>query len=353
MALFRLLERLDRREFQPLVACYYNGDGRIAQKICSLGITVVDLGMSSKWRIEALIRLYRLFVDERPTILHSWMFHANLPGRLLGRLAKIPIIISSEHTLGQEGHLRIWLNRLTAPLADRVICVSHSIASYAHETIHVNPNKLTVIPNGVDETSFQNLPPKTQARLAFHLPANCTVIGAIGRPRPVKGYSYLLQGFASLAERHPKTHLLFVGEGPGRRDLIQQANSQNLSGRVTFLDDQEDIPSLLAALDIVSIPSLSEGMPVVALEAMAAGLPVVATHVGGTPEVVEDGATGLLVPPARPEALAEALEQLLVNPALREKMGRAGQARVSSKFSITRNVGLTQDLYRALLSGVG
>ena len=352
MALLRLLERLERSEFQPLVACYYNGNGRIADKISSLGITVVDLGMSSKWRIDALIRLYRLLIAEHPTILHTRMFHANIPGRLLGRLAKTPIIISSEHTMGQEGRIRIWLNRVTAHLADRVICVSQSIANYAHEIIHIEPEKLIIIPNGVDGTSFQKLPSKQQARLAFQLPADSTLIGAIGRPRPVKGYSYLLQALAGLAENYPQTHLLFVGEGPDRAKLIQQADTLNVSDRVIFLDDQEDIPFLLAALDIVAIPSLFEGMPVVALEAMAAGLPIVGTQAGGTPEVVEDGVTGLLVPPAQPDALASALEQLLVNPALREKMGRSGQARVAARYSITRNVGLTQDLYRDLLSGI-
>jgi glycosyltransferase involved in cell wall biosynthesis len=352
MALLRLLERLERSEFQPLVACYYNGDGRIAQKIRSLGINVVDLGMSSKWRIDALFRLYRLLIDEHPTILHTWMFHANIPGRLLGSLAQIPIIISSEHTMGQEGRIRIWLNRFTALLADRVICVSQSIAKYAQEIIHIAPEKLIVIPNGVDETSFHNLPPKPRARIAYHLPASCTLIGAIGRPRPVKGYSYLLQAFASLAETHPQTHLLFVGEGPDRSKLIRQANTLNVSDRVIFLDDQEEIPSLLAGIDIVAIPSLYEGMPVVALEAMAAGLPIVATQTGGTPEVVVDGVTGFLVLPARPDLLAAAIGLLLDNPKLREKMGHAGRARVTAHYTISHNVSLTQALYRDLISGV-
>jgi glycosyltransferase involved in cell wall biosynthesis len=161
-----------------------------------------------------------------------------------------------------------------------------------------------------------------------------------------------MQAFSRLAGAHPQAHLVFAGEGPDRPSLVQQAQALGLGGRVAFLDDLEDISILYAALDILAMPSLQEGMGLVALEAMAACLPVVASSVGGIPEVVKEGVTGLLVPPAAPAELAAALIRLLEDPILRENMGQAGRRRVVAHFSIARNVELTQNLYRELLSGL-
>ena len=128
MALLRLLERLDRQRFDIQVACLYNGDGVVAEQIKKMGIPVTDLGMSSKLRLDALGRFYGLLRCFRPAILHTWMFHANIPGRILGRAAGVPVIISSERTMGQEGALRRLSNRWTAGLADRIVCVSQNVA---------------------------------------------------------------------------------------------------------------------------------------------------------------------------------------------------------------------------------
>jgi glycosyltransferase involved in cell wall biosynthesis len=348
--LARLMVHLDRDRFTSIVACFYGGDGPVAEEIRTLNIPVIDLGMTAKWRWDALWRLYRLLRRERPTVLHTWMFHANIPGRVLGRLTGVPVIISSERTMGQEGPLRRWLNCLTVSLADQVVCVSQRVADFAAQTIGLPREKLVVVPNGIALADFASLPSQAQVRAAFHLPAEATIIGAIGRPRLVKGYHVLLDAFAQLAPAYPAARLLFVGNGPDRQALITQAIQLNLNARVIFFNDQSDIPCFLPALDLLALSSFYEGMPNVALEAMAAGLPVVATAVGGTPEVVVDGVTGLLVPPRDHVALAEAIACLLQAPDLRRRMGQAGRERVKKRFTVERMVSRTEALYRELIA---
>ena len=349
-ALFRLIQNFGDASFEHSVACFFNADGAIAGQIRALGTPVFDLRMDHKYQVDAFGRLLQLLRREKPDILHSWMFHANLPGRILGRLAKIPIIISSERTMGQENSVRHWLNKRSISLVDQVICVSRSVADHAIHEVGLPSDKVVVIPNGIDPAQYQNLPAKEQARKSFGLPIESVIIAAIGRPRPVKGYPFLLKAFARISNSYPQTHLLFVGNGPDRPRLVNQAESLGMRSRVTFLDDIANIPDLLASIDVLVIPSLFEGMPNVALEAMAAELPVVATAVGGTPEVVIDGKTGFLVPPRDTLALSIAIEKLIENPPLRDKMGLAGRRRVESEFSIKKTVHKTKELYVDLLT---
>ncbi len=350
MALYRLLRHADRQKFAHQVVCLYNGDKVGAQQIRQLGTPVSDLGMTAQWRLDALWRLYRLLRRERPFLLHTWMFHANIPGRVLGRLAGVPVIISAERTMGQEGRLRRALNRLTGRLPDSIICVSQQVANFAAQEIGLPPAKLSVIRNGIDLTQFDNLPDSQTARAEFDLPAQGKLIAAIGRPRPVKGYTFLLQAFAQIAPAYPDLYLIFVGDGPEKRPLQAAAAQLPDANRVLFLSDQPDIPRLLAGLDILVLPSLWEGLPNVVLEAMAAGLPVVATAVGGTPELVIHNQTGLLVPPQSPEALAQAISQLLDHPKLAAQMGQNGRQRAAAQFTIERMVQQTEALYNRLLT---
>jgi sugar transferase (PEP-CTERM/EpsH1 system associated) len=349
-ALLRLLAGLDRDRFLPTVVCLYNGDATIAQQIHALGIPVTDLGMAAKWRWDAFWRLYRLLRRDRPTILHTWMFHANIPGRVLGRLAGVPIVISSERTIGQERRWRYWLNRATAPLADRVICVAGGVADFAAQTIGISPDKLVVIHNGIPLGGFQP-GDRIAARASLGISPSACVVGTVGRLHPVKGTSYLLQAFADLAPGHAEAILLLVGDGPQRAQLEGLARCLENPERVQFLGNRSDVPRLLQAMDVFVLASVWEGMPNVALEAMAVGLPVVATGVGGTPEAVVDGETGLLVPPRDPGGLARAITRLLRDPELRRKMGQAGRRWVEQHFSVERMVRQTERLYEELLSG--
>lgn len=341
-ALLRLLERMDTQQFTLTVVCLYNGDKIVAQQIRALGIEVVDLGMTQKWRIDTLGRLYQLLRQKRPDILHTWMFHANVPGRVLGRLAGVSIIISSEQTMGQEGRIRRLLNRLTAPLTDRVICVAQKVADFVQAQVGIPSDKLVVIPNGVDVQIFV---PSAMTKPADWQPR---IIGNVGRLEPVKGTRFLLEAFAQVADQFPDRRVWLVGDGTERQNLEMQTKQLGVTDQIQFLGTRKDVSELLPQMDIFVLPSHWEGMPIAVLEAMAAGLPVVATAVGGTTEVVVPGETGLLVPPADPTALAQAMVTLLTDPALCHRFGLAGRKRVEQQFSIEQTVAKTVALYEKL-----
>jgi glycosyltransferase involved in cell wall biosynthesis len=349
VALRRLLTNCDRQRFEMQVACLYNGDGAAGQQIRQASIPVHDLKMKAKTDIKAFSRLFHLLRREEPHILHTWMFHANFSGRISGRIARVPIIVSAERTMGQESWMRRGLNKATAYLADRVVCVSQATTIYAAQTIGIPESKLTVIPNGVDLADFDHLPDVDLARAAWNLPAQGVIIGAVGRLHAVKGFAYLLEAFARLAPDFPQATLLLVGDGPDRSILEQQAARYHLSQRVTFMGEQTDVPSLLAAMDVLALPSLHEGMPNVVLEAMTAGLPVVASRIGGVPEVVIHGETGWLVAAADPGALCNAIINLLNDPSRAQAMGKAGRQRVERLFNLLDTISITESLYEQLM----
>jgi len=321
----------------------------VAQQIRALGIPVTDLGMTAKWRLDALWRLYRLLRRRHPTILHTWMFHANIPGRVLGRLAGVPIIISGERTMGQESRWRYWLNRITDPLTDRVVCVSQLVADFVVAEVGIPRHKTIVIPNGIDARAFERLPAQREARAGLGLPLDSTLVGTVARLDPVKRLDVLLQALASLND----VYTIIVGDGPERTRLEALSKQSEIGGRVHFAGQQEDVRPWLAAMDVFALSSDWEGMSNALLEAMAASLPVVAAAVGGTPEVVVDGVTGLLVPPRDPDALAQAITRLLRDPDLRRRMGCAGRERVEQHFSIKETVRQTEALYETLLREKG
>jgi sugar transferase (PEP-CTERM/EpsH1 system associated) len=343
-ALLRLLEGLDRERFTPTVACLYNGDGAVAREIRALGISVFDAQMRHKADLPALLRLYRHIRRVRPAILHASLFHANLPGRVLGRLVGVPVIICSERTMAMESEWRYRINRWTIGLVDRVIAVSANVRDFYAAHVGLTADKLVVIYNGVQvpELSIS----LREARAELGLPDDGPIIGAISRLDPVKGVDFLIR---ALAQVNGAT-LVVVGDGPERAALEALAGDLGVADRIHWAGHRRDVPHLLPAFDLLAQPSLHEGLPNTVLEAMACGLPVVATAVGGTPEVIVDGLTGLLVPPRDADALAQAMVTLLSNADLRRTMGRAGRERVAQRFTAERMVEQTQRLYGQLLT---
>jgi glycosyltransferase involved in cell wall biosynthesis len=345
-ALARLLAGLDRARFEPVVACLYGSSSPVAESIRALGCPVIDLGMTRKWRVDALWRFYRLLRDERPDILHTWLFHANLVGRIVGRLAKVPVVICSERTMGMESCWRYLLNRLTLFLADRVVCVSERVAVFCAHRIGLAPEKAVVIPNGVDYPEPARLPEREAARRKLGLPTDGVWVGTVARFDPVKRLDVLLAALVALDD----VRAVIVGYGPEEPRLKEMAKDLGLSDRVWFVGYRQDVWPWLAACDVFALSSDWEGMSNAVLEAMGAGLPVVATAVGGTPDVVVDGVTGLLVPRGDSGALAAALARLVREDGLRCRLGAAGQERAWSSFSAQQMIERTHALYTELVA---
>jgi glycosyltransferase involved in cell wall biosynthesis len=348
-ALLRFLTHQNRTRYRPFVVCLYNGDGSVARQIQALGIDVIDLGMKRPYRIDALYRLYRLLQRKRPSILHCWLFHADLIGRLIGRLARVPIVVTSRRGTEIGGMWREQAKRFTRSLDDRIITVCTTARQQEIRRTKADPEKVVTIYNGID-----TMPPVTdqvtaRLRRTLKLPDNSKIVLCIARLAVQKGHADLLTAWEAVQAVHPDAHLLIVGDGEQRTGLTRTANQRAGCNTIHFIGRREDVPDLLAMSDLVVLPTRGEGLPNVLLEAMAAGRPVVATNVGGIPELVIDGTTGLLVPPSNPDALSRMIITLLSDPERARIMGHAGRERVAKHFPIGTMVKRTETLYTELL----
>lgn len=241
------------------------------------------------------------------------------------------------HVHGRESENRGFRPRLRCVVdADVVIATSQAAAGIA---VGARPH---VVYPGV------HIPEGNGVKI-FSTDSERTTIGTARRLTPIKGILYLLRAVAALHEEFPEVSLEIAGEGPQQPELEREAQRLGLAGHVQFLGWRSDLPALLPQWDIFVMPSLEEGFGVAALEAMAAGLPIVASAVGGIPELVQDGRTGWLVPPADPAALAQRLRELLHNPEQRRVMGAAGRARARERFSTDRMVAAIAKIYDDLL----
>lgn len=346
--LYHLLTHADLTQVKPVVACLYNGDKLMADKIHQLGVAVIDLQLTAWWRIGALWRLYRLLWQERPYILHCWLFHANFLGRIVGRLARVPIIITSRRNVEIGGAWRERLQRWTAGLDDKIIAVCEAARQAEIRRSQVSPDKVVTIYNGVDVSPFA-VSARQAMRRELGIKQDTFLLGVIGRLHRQKGHVYLFWALHQVRRQFADVRLLVVGDGRLHDELVAQAQQEGVADIISFTGARTDVPEILSALDLFVLPSLWEGLPNVVLEAMAAGLPVVATAVGGTPELIIEGQTGLLVTPQDVDSLARAIAQMLENPALARQMGEAGRQHVQTHFTVGQMAGKMEQLYETLL----
>jgi glycosyltransferase involved in cell wall biosynthesis len=319
------------RDFDVAVAAY--GPGPLREAAASNGVRFIPLRHVrrpiSPWRdLAGLVELIRILRRERPDILHASSSKAGVLGRLAAVLAGIPIRIFTVHGWAFAAHsgaaarLYYWADRLMRPLTSVTICVSEHARARGLEARTCTTGETAVIPNAVDVRSAP------AARRDWDRPLVVTV----GRLKAPKDNLTLVR---SLALLHPgSVDALIVGEGPDRAELEAEIRRLGIGERVRLVGERRDVPELLAGADVFVLSSASEGMPVSVLEAMAAGLPVVGSRVGGVPELVVDGQTGLLVEPGDPDELAAAIGRLLADRELRRRLGDAGRDRVQRHFGL-------------------
>ncbi len=348
--ILELASRLDPRRYRATV-CGLKGDGCIARELRLRGIPVATLGATGRLDVRVLPRLLRLIRRERPDVLHAFLFRANLLARVAGRLLRVPVVISSYHELEL---LRVpryrLLDRWTARWSSAMSCCSDAVRTFILDRVGGAPARYVTIPFGVDPDRFRDVP--AADRRALGLPAEGPVIGTVCRlVEPTKGLSVLLRAFAQLTRERPETpaRLLIVGEGPALEPLRRQAAALGIAPAVVFTGLQRDIPRLLPLMALFVLPSRYEGFGLAILEALAAGTPVVATAVGGIPEIVTHGKTGLLVPPGDPQALCRAMQAMLASPGWARSLGRQGREHVRSRFSIETMVWQHEALYARLI----
>jgi glycosyltransferase involved in cell wall biosynthesis len=280
--------------------------------------------------------------------VHASSSKAGVLGRLAAVVAGVPIRIFTVHGWafsaysGLASMAYLWADRTAARVTTMTICVSEHERATGLRARTCRPERTVVIPNAVDVAAAP------RAGGDRPLPRLITV----GRLKAPKDFSTLLRALAGLEPRSFEEALI-VGSGPDRSRVEQELSSLGLGGRVRVLGERQDVRTLLADSDVFVLSSRSEGLPVSVLEAMAAGLPVVASDVGGLRELVVEGETGLLVPPADPEALAAALQGLLADRALRRRLGAAGRARAEARFDLAPFRRAHLEVYRRELAEIG
>jgi glycosyltransferase involved in cell wall biosynthesis len=328
--------------------------GEMGQQALDEGLPVLSLDMErgrADW--QAFQRLVTLLGDWRPLLLTSFMYHANLLGRLAGKWAGVPLIVTSIRSERNGSASRDWLMRLTNWMDHCCTTNSQEVADSLRQRGLLPGGKLRVIPNGVDVAAL-TAPPEARLRLRGELslaPGEFLWL-AVGRLLAQKDYPTLLQAFQPLADAPAR--LLIAGRGPMLDELRQQAEQLGIAPQVTFLGVRQDIAALLAAADGFVLSSAWEGMPNVIMEALAAATPVVATRVGGVAELVEAGKSGFLVPARDPQALSEMMRKLMSLPVeQRQLMGRAGRDHVATHYGMEAMADRWMALYQDLLDRRG
>ncbi|WP_437714209.1 glycosyltransferase [Sorangium sp. So ce448] len=351
----RLLDRMARDRFAPVV-CALQEPGVLAEELARLGVPLVVLSRKPGLDPGLPLRLSAWLRREGIRLVHTHNPGPHLYGALATGLARAaalpggggPRVIHTKHGRNYPKQKRkVLLNRLAAALTDRVVAVSDDSRAVALEVEHVDPAKVVTILNGVDTDVFRP-GDAGAARARLEVPATGYHVGCVARLSPEKDHATLLDAFARLRATRPDAHLTLIGDGPRRPALEAQAARLGLGGAVTFTGTRGDVAELLPAFDVFALASLTEGISLTLIEAAAAGLPIVATRVGGNPEIVVDGETGLLVPPGAPETLAGALEAVAVRED-RAEMGLRGRARVMERFGIDRMARAYEDLYDEVL----
>jgi glycosyltransferase involved in cell wall biosynthesis len=364
-AMMQLARGLKARGHDVTVVAMYDKTGSIPGYEERFGVSVTDLAMRSGSSlpgravapVRGIVRLYTLIRRNRIEVLQSFTHYSNLVGPIVGWLGRVPLRITSQRNPLRDrspllGRADRWIS--ASGLAHGMVAVSNAIRDYCVETEGLPPGKVVVIPNGIDLTEWTTPYAdrrRASVRESLEIRPDQFVVITVARLHPQKGHSVLLKAARAVIDRCPEVRFVWVGDGPLREALAREVREIRLNEHVLMLGTRTDIAPLLLASDLFVLPSLWEGMSNAVLEAMAVGRPVVATTVEGTPEVVQDGVTGWLVPPGDPSSLARGIEQAIGDGAGRRRMGEAGRLRIQHHFGLDRYVGGFETLYERLLDG--
>jgi glycosyltransferase involved in cell wall biosynthesis len=344
--LLLLLPALRERGFDVRVVVLHEGEPGAAEfgsRLGDAGVPVDRLRISGHGGPRTLARLTRIVRGQQPDILHTHLVHADFHGLVAGRLARVPVLVSTKHGFNpfRERRLFAAADRAVARLADVHVAISAGLAQYLAEREGFDASSFEIVHYGIEPG-----------------PAPATLPGAprlaiVGRLIPIKGHEVLFRALAAVRRELPELTLEVAGDGPLDAELRSTVTRLGLDDVVSFLGQVADVGPVFERAEVVVVPSYGEGFGMVALEAMERGRPVIASAVGGLPEIVEDGRTGLLVPPGDVEALGAALGELTGDRARAAVMGTSGRERALEAFSQERCTERVAELYRAALDTAG
>lgn len=351
-----LVRRLDRRRFAPVVACQHER-GPVAAALEAAGIPVVQLSSSRRFEPRFFPRTLALVRRLGVRVVVTQGFSTGIAGRLAALLGGAPVRIVAEHATGERdmSPRKQRLNRLLMPCTSAWVAVAQAQVEYLTQVKKIPRPKIHVIHNGVDAAVYdlgaRRAAVRSQLRAELGIPVAAPVAGSIAVLRPEKDLVTFVRAAPRVLQSLPEAHFVIAGDGPLRGELQREVNALGLAQRVRFAGWRDDIPELLAALDVAVLCSTDvETFPMAFLEAMAAELPLVGTRVGGLSEMIAVEENGLLVPPRQPDALAAALLRLLGDLETARRWGEASRQRVRHDYSVERMVSAYEGLFTALLA---
>ncbi|MCK4401029.1 GT4 family glycosyltransferase PelF [bacterium] len=347
--LVELVKRLDKDKYNITVCCITRG-GPFEEDLRKLGIEYHILYKKFKLDFTVIFRLIHLIRRKKIDLVHTWMFTSNTWGRIAAWIAGVPVIIAEEHGAFYSSlRHQISVDKLLLKCTDKIITVSDNLKESVERIGKIPHEKIIAIHNGIDINEFSTSINNANLKNELKIDSECPVVGIVARLDPLKDHESFLKAAGHIVKELPEVRFLIVGDGELMGKLESLAGEIGLREKVIFAGFRQDINNILSIIDVFVLCSTSEALGIAILEAMACSKPVVATNVGGIPEVVDDGRTGILVPPENPQALADGIIRLLKNKEEARRMGLAGRKRVEQYFDINFTVEKTEQIYERLL----
>lgn len=340
-----------RRGFKmAVISLEEEDDSQYLRELRELGTPVYFFPTKRIFDFKNLYRITKLFWVERPDILHTHLTYSNIIGSMVAHLTRVRVV-ATLHSTGMDERFRAsrteWVEKLTLRyLMHKIIACGPAVGR--HYQIDNKDERVIVIPNAVDYATILPHSERDILRKQIAGDSNRLIVISVGRLESQKGFQDLVDAFSILHSSHPNTFLVIVGGGGFRNIIEQKIKDLSLSEHVRLLGWRTDVPSLLFASDLFVLASHWEGLPISILEAMTAGLPVLATDVGDNAWAIDS--TGMTVPPHKPEILADAMIELLDDPARCITLGQAARARIDGVFNPSIWFDKIISVYQALLN---
>ncbi len=346
-----LLEMLDAYREEHEIRVGYFTEGPLRKDVEAMGIATHRLSYRGLKDPLAIWRSLQLIREFKPDVIHTHLSKSDLLGQLTGGMLGVSARVSSIHNVDpwRKHQLFSRVMRVLTARCQKLIAVSAEVRTFTLKWSRYPDDKIIVIDNGIDLTRFDPAIVKPIDLTQFGVPADATIIGIVGRLLEQKGHDFFLDMAHLLAQTHENLHFLVIGDGALREALEMRTQELGLASQVTFTGFLDDVPAVLASLDIMVFSSRWEGLPVALLEGMAMQRPMVVTEVGGIPGVVVNQENGLLVPAENAQALADACSQILQNPDLKKSLGQQARATIQRDYDQQNMHQKILNLYTELL----
>ena len=355
--LLDLLHGIDPYNFNVTIACIIdprNPSQLFIEELKNRNIDLKAIEIKNRFDVKDIYTISKIVKRYNIHILHTHDARSDVTGLLISRMYGIPIISFAHGWLNwvstfSKERLYAYLEALAVSLSNRIVVASRHMERDLMEK-RIPPEKIKYIPYGIDTNKF-SVNQHNYIREEFNIYPDSLLIGTVGRFHPWKGQKYFLEAAKIVSEKYPEARFLIVGEvafdehKQYRQELLDITQALDLEDKVIFTGSRKDIPQIMNAIDLFVLPSLREPFGIVIIEAQACGKPAIGTSVGGIPEAMKDGDTGILVRPGDSEGLAGAILSLLNNREKMRMMGAVGRNRVEELFSTERMIERTEQLY--------